>query len=148
MNANQNPAVLMGFAFFYIKQTFEAPDNRTTAANGGERVEWRPVILKKTLIQWPVALLFIAMNMLVLVEGARPHKTPPSWLWPIIMFSIFGVSTIAWGILRIVERKSSRNSPIEIRIVKDGQAVREATDETALRRAKLEGNSRIIVYEV
>ncbi|KFY10415.1 hypothetical protein V491_07659 [Pseudogymnoascus sp. VKM F-3775] len=135
--------VCMGIATFFIRQTYEADGQRTAAVNGG-RDTWHPVILKKNCVRWPVALAFIGMNIIVLVESPRGDAKPARWTWPVIIGSILFGASLYWGALRIIEKHSTSTSAIEIRIARDGPPV-DPQDETALLRAKMEGNSRIVV---
>jgi hypothetical protein len=50
--------------------------------------------------------------------------------------------------ITIIEKKSDSDSPLEIRIERDGIPLLDEADKPLLMKAKLEGNSRIVVYLV
>lgn len=137
----------MGVAVFFIRRTYEADNTRTATVNGGQAT-WRPVLLKQRFIRWLVALVFIGMNFMVVVESARADGTPARWIWPVIIGCILFGATLYWASIMLIEKHSSSTSPLEIRIVRDGFPIESQQDADALARAKVEGNSRIVVYEV
>jgi hypothetical protein len=87
------------------------------------------------------------MNLVVLIQSARSAGSPPSWVRPVIIFGLLFLATFYWLIIWVIDKSSNENSPLEIRIVRDGIEVQDA-DEQLLQKAKLEGNARVIVYEV
>jgi hypothetical protein len=141
--------VCMGVAFFFIRRTYEGRGSRKTPENVESKI-WSPVILKSNWVGYPAALLFIAMNLMILVESAKADGAPHRWIWPIIIFGLFGVASIYWAMIRITARVSNNRSPLEIRIVKNVRGGNTGTpeDQPALKQAKLEGNNRIVVYKL
>jgi hypothetical protein len=95
------------------------------------------------------------MNFMILIKGAEINcvdsdgnvSGPPSWVWPIVISGLLFGAFIYWLILWILAQKSDEHSLLEVRIVKDGMPVQDR-DKPALQKAKVEGNSRIVVYEV
>jgi len=141
-------SVFVGLAFFWIRRNYEADNTRRSTTLGIGPVTWQPVILRNKYLRVVCALAFIGMNLMVLVQGARSSNDPPAWLWPVIIFSLlFGASLYWLGIVEIA-RRSDENSPLEIRIVRDGMLVENPLDEPVLQKARTEGNSRVVIYEV
>lgn len=87
------------------------------------------------------------MNLTVLIQSTRSAGSPPSWVRPVIIFGLLFLATFYWLIIWVIDKTSNENSPLEIRIVRDGIEVQDA-DEQLLQKAKLEGNARVVVYEV
>jgi len=137
----------LGFAYFFIRRTYEGPESRQTAGNPKT---WTPVILTNKWLGYSAAILFIGLNVLIMVESARAPGSPSRWYWPVILFSVLGAASIYWAVLRIIARVSDNESPLEIRILKNvsGGNTGTAEDQPALKQAKLEGNNRIVVYEL
>jgi hypothetical protein len=140
-------AVFVGCAFFWIRRNYEADTTRSTAFTTGP-VVWHPVILKNKYLRVICALVFIGMNMMVLVQSARSSGYPPSWLRPVVIFGLLFVASIYWGFIILIANKSDQESPLEIRIVRDGVPVANIEDVPVLNKAKQEGNSRVVIYEV
>lgn len=139
--------VFVGCAFFWIRRNYEADITRSTAFTTGP-VVWKPVILKNFYLRVLCALTFIGMDMMVIVQSAQSSGSPPSWLWPVIIFGVLLIASIYWGFIVLVAKYSSESSPLEIRIVRDGIPVANPADEPVLNKARQEGNSRAVIYEV
>lgn len=146
-------ALCVGFAFFFIRRTYEGRESRKTPENASMK-NWNPVIFTKAdwLGYFP-AIVFIGINMMILVQSARSREKPDRWIWPIIIFSILGVASCYWAAIRIIAKvsKSKETIPIEIRIVRStrgGGHTGKAEDTEALKKAKKHQNNRIVVYEL
>jgi amino acid transporter len=141
--------VCMGVAYFFIRRTYEGRGSRKTPENVGSKT-WEPIILKSNWFGYPVALLVIGINIMVLVESARGGGAPHRWIWPLIFFGILGGASIYWATIRLIARVSNKQSSLEIRILKNVRGGNTGTidDQGALKQAKLEGNNRIVVYEL
>jgi len=140
----------MGFAFFFIRSTYEGRESRKTGQNNGSRT-WDPVILKSNWFGWPVSFIFIGMNTMALVEGARGSGSPHLWIWPLVFVGLLGGASTYWAAIRWIARISSKRSPLQIRILKNVQGGGNngtPQDQSALKKARLEGNNRIVAYEV
>lgn len=97
---------------------------------------------------------------MVIIESARktdnpadssldaPPDDPPLWVRPAVIFGLQLVAIFYWALIMIIDKRSNSKSALEIRIVREGFPVQNEKDEIELRRAKMELNSRIIVYEV
>jgi hypothetical protein len=85
---------------------------------------------------------------MVLIQSARAAGSPPAWLRPVLICSLLALGSIYWLAIRIIEKRSNSESPLEIRIEKDGMPILNEADRPLLLKAKLEGNSRIVVYTV
>lgn len=140
-------AVFVGFAFFFIRQNYETDTTRSRNVEGGSAT-WHPIILKSQYLRLVCGLIFIGMNLMVLVQSARGGGWPPVWLRPVIVLSLLAGASIYWAIIIIIEKKSTSKSPLEIRIERDGMPLKDEDDAHLLLRAKAEGNSRIVVYNV
>jgi hypothetical protein len=139
--------VFVGCAFFWIRRNYEADTTRSTAFTTGP-VVWKPVILKNFYLRVVCALTFIGMNLMVIVQSAQSSGYPPSWLRPVIIFGLLFVASIYWGFIVLIAKTSGESSPLEIRIVRDGMPIANPADLPVLNMAKLEGNSRVVIYKV
>jgi amino acid transporter len=139
--------VCLGTAYFFIRRTYEGPGSRQTPGNPKS---WKPVILKNRWLGYAAAILFIGLNMMIMIESARAPGSLRRYYWPVILFSILGAASVYWAAIRITARVSDNESPLEIRILKNvsGGHTGTAEDQPALKQAKLEGNNRIVVYEL
>jgi hypothetical protein len=135
----------VGIAFFRIRRNYEADTSRHPPS---KTEHWQPVILKNASMRVACALIFIGMNMMVLVQSARASGYPPSWLRPAVIGGLVVGGLVYWGAIFIIAKKSDENSPLEIRIVRDGIEVEKEADKVELNKAKQEGNSRVVIYEV
>jgi hypothetical protein len=139
--------VFVGFAFFFIRRNYETDTTRSKNIEGGSST-WHPVILKNKYLRFVCGLIFIGMNLMVLVQSAKGAGSPPVWLRPVIVFSLLAGASIYWAAIIIIEKRSDSGSPLEIRIEKDGMPLKDDDDAALLLKAKVEGNSRIVVYKV
>jgi hypothetical protein len=85
---------------------------------------------------------------MVIIQSAQSGGWPPSWLWPVVIFSLLSVASLYWGFIALIANKSDSESPLQIRIIRDGFPVENPADQLELNKAKLEGNSRVVIYEV
>jgi hypothetical protein len=140
--------VFMGVAFFWIRHTYEADNTRQSTPFVTRPVTWHPVILKSQYLRVLCALLFIGVNIMVLIQSARSSGDPPPWAWPVVIFGLLLVVFLYWLGIVLIAEKSNEKSPLEIRIVRDGITVKNPLDLPVLEKAKTEGNSRVVIYEV
>jgi hypothetical protein len=122
----------------------------TTRSNTlmGGQLTWVPVILKNQYLRVVCGMTFIGMNLMVLVQSARATGWPPAWVRPVLISALLAIASIYWLAIRIIEKRSNSDSPLEIRIERDGMPLLNEADRPLLLKAKLEGNSRILVYTV
>lgn len=114
---------------------------------GGQLI-WVPVILKNRVLRVICGLTFIGMNLMVLIQSARASGSPPAWLRPVLIGSLLALAFIYWLAIVLIEKRSNSDSPLEIRIERDGMPLVDEADRPLLLKARLEGNSRIVVYTV
>jgi hypothetical protein len=114
---------------------------------GGQLI-WVPVILKNKYLRIICALTFIGMNLMVLIQSARASGWPPAWLRPVLIGALLVLAFIYWLAIVVIEKRSTSDSPLEIRIERDGMPLLDEADRPLLLKARLEGNSRIVVYTV
>ncbi|OKL57878.1 hypothetical protein UA08_06716 [Talaromyces atroroseus] len=134
-----------GFAFFWIRHTFEADTARRDILDPAPK--WNPIVLENRYLRYACTLVFMGINLMVLVEGARSSGSPPPWLWPPIFGGLFLLGFIYWYILWIMARRSNENSMLEVRIVKKSRKPVEEQDRAALMQAMVEGNTRVVIYK-
>jgi hypothetical protein len=120
---------------------------RTNNLMGGQ-LTWYPVILKNKYLRVVCGTITIGMNMMILVQSARAAGSPPAWLQPVIIGNFLALGFIYWLAIAIVEKKSNSDSRLEIRIERDGIPLLDEADKPLLMKAKLKGNSRVVVYLV
>lgn len=120
---------------------------RSNTLMGGQLI-WVPVILKNKYLRGVCGLTFIGMNLMVLVQSARASGWPPAWLRPVLIGGVLALAFIYWLAIMIIEKRSTSASSLEIRIERDGMPLVDEADRGLLLKAKLEGNSRIVVYTV
>lgn len=137
--------VCMGVATFWIRPTYERGTRKTVADR--QKVIWSPVLLTNRYFRWLAAVGFTSVNFLVLVLAARSAGNPPPWAWPVTVGAIFLFGAVYWVVIRVIEKYSNESSLVEIRIAKAG-APTNPQDSAALQQAIVEGNSRIVAYEV
>jgi hypothetical protein len=143
--------VAMGVAFLFLKKSYESGFRDGTARSAKGEIEkgmkWEPVILGETWQRAIAAFVFISMNIIAIEESARGSGYPPRWAWPVIIFGLCFVTSIYFVTLKAFVRWSKRGSLLQVKIVRLGDEPLEEHAE-ALNRAKLEDNSRIVVYKV
>lgn len=115
--------------------------------------EWEPLVLKHHILEWVIALLFAASNLMILSEGAKAKSKPGRYWWPITSACVFGGCFVYWGVLRLwILLSESHNHadslPIKAHIACEPEDCRTAKQRQELAVARREGNQRIVYYEV
>lgn len=147
-----NCLVGMGFALLRLRKCYEEGHEegttRPTIDNPDDGVKWHPVILKYKPVLLIISFLFTSMNIIALVESARGLGNPPRWAWPTVLLGLGALVCLYWLVLSLFVWKSNENSWIHVRITKLGDVGMKDEDKPALTEAKLQENSRIVVYKV
>ena len=95
-----------------------------------EDTGWRPSYLTNRTLQHVAAFVFVALNILMLCETARPKvegQIPRYW-WPVAMGAVVVVSTAYWSVFVILQLKLSDSETVgqkiglQVDVYRDGDA--------------------------
>lgn len=121
------------------------------------RTPWRPSYLRSKLLAIPLPLLFVAMNLLILVQGARPHSpgTIARFWWPAITGFIFAGSFVYWCGLMLLQARIPLTEFTVGEVIGFKVIVRYENDEDipndfqrVLAQARNDGSRRRVEYQV
>jgi hypothetical protein len=120
---------------------------------------WQPTYMRNDFVLTFVALVFVAINIVILVMTALPESpgTIPRFYWPISLVAVIAVGIVYWGVLRIFEvpedhddKGSSIGSKIglKINVYEEGDENVPIEMRFLMRDAVGDGSRRRVDYKV
>ena len=118
---------------------------------------WRPVFLRHKSVLYPVVLLFVGINILILVTTAMPEKKGmiPRFYWPIAIGAALTFGSLYWGIIMLLRTKLRRDGKtlgrmigFEILIYEPGRDDVPENMHSLMQAAQSRGSRKIVHYTV
>ena len=130
----------MGIGFYRLRKSMKLRRTRS----------WKPSLLTSEFVGLTVATIFIGMNIVILVQGARSSSIIPGYWWFIITVLIYFASFLYWGVLLLMQYPAvGKKIGLEVKIHKIGGSAELPPEmKAAMDMAKCDGSWRRVQYIV
>lgn len=87
-----------------------------------EDEDWKPVYLANKYSRYLVGGTFAALNIVIVIMTARPHKpgTTPRFYWPITIAAVVVVGVVYWMALKALQTRFAAKVGFQVEIHEPG----------------------------